>query len=203
MNPTYAVIIVAVSNDLPQDRPIARPSANDALRHLNVMATLEISKTLGLQTVLVSNEPSAQSSTSLESVLTIAPPISRTIDGSQANLAASLIAGIEACPQADGWLILPTYLAAPSINTVKLVCDELSQYPLVYPACKGNRGTPIGFSKELYSELMQLRNTHDLRRLMSRYPSKEIPVDIQTSPIDDWLIATCAQSLQQGPFTAH
>lgn len=203
MNPTYAVIIVAVSNDLPQDGPVSWLPPSDALQHLNVMATWDIIKTLGLQSVLVSDDLSAQRSIYPEPVLSIATPIVRGVDRSQANLATSLITGIEACPQADGWLILPAHLAAPSIDTVKRVCDELSQHPIAYPVGNGNRGTPIGFGKELYSELMQLRSAHDLRRLMSRYPSKEIPVDVPLPPVDDWLMAACAQRHQRNPFRMH
>ena len=203
MNPTYAVIIVAVSNDLPQDGPAAWGSPNDALQHLNVMATWDIIKTLGLQTVLVSDDLRAQRSMAPEPALSIATPIIRAIDRSQANLATSLITGIEACPQADGWLILPAHVAAPNVNTVKRVCDELSQHPIAYPVSNGNRGTPIGFGKELYSELMHLRSAHDLRRLMSRYPSKEILVDVPMTPVDDWLMVTCSPRHQRSPFTAH
>ncbi|HNJ82567.1 MAG TPA: nucleotidyltransferase family protein, partial [Piscinibacter sp.] len=42
---------------------------------------------------------------------------------------------------------------------------------------KGVRGHPVGFSAELYSELVTLRGDEGARRLVARYPAIGVEVD--------------------------
>jgi molybdenum cofactor cytidylyltransferase len=47
----------------------------------------------------------------------------------------------------------------------------------VYAQHRGRRGHPVGFSPELYSELVQLSGDEGARRLVARYPSHGVELD--------------------------
>jgi molybdenum cofactor cytidylyltransferase len=47
----------------------------------------------------------------------------------------------------------------------------------VYAQYKGRRGHPVGFSTELYSELVMLTGDEGARRLIARYPALGLDVE--------------------------
>jgi molybdenum cofactor cytidylyltransferase len=57
------------------------------------------------------------------------------------------------------------------------VARQLVQNAVVYAQFKGRRGHPVGFSAELYSELVTLDGDEGARRLVSRYPSLGLEVN--------------------------
>jgi molybdenum cofactor cytidylyltransferase len=62
-------------------------------------------------------------------------------------------------------------------ETLTAVARALSQYPVVYPQFRGRRGHPVGFSVELYTELIKLQGDEGARRLLARYPSQALDLD--------------------------
>ncbi|TAK93400.1 MAG: hypothetical protein EPO09_12775 [Aquabacterium sp.] len=93
------------------------------------------------------------------------------------SLARSVAAGVLASSQADGWLVLPGDMPMLSVDTLKLVSNAVQTYPIAYAQYQARRGHPMGFGKELFSELVHLDLDRDLHRLTSRYPAEGIDVD--------------------------
>jgi molybdenum cofactor cytidylyltransferase len=89
----------------------------------------------------------------------------------------SIATGVSARPDASGWLILPADMPLVQSTTLVAVARQLENHPVVYAQYKGRRGHPVGFSAELYSELIVLGGDEGARRLVARYPAFGVEVD--------------------------
>ena len=89
----------------------------------------------------------------------------------------SIAAGVAARPDAGGWLILPGDMPQIRPDTLQRVARELASHAVVYAQYKGRRGHPVGFSGELYSELVALTGDEGARRVIARYPAFAVNVD--------------------------
>ena len=96
---------------------------------------------------------------------------------SSLGMGRSISAGVGARPQASGWLILPADMPLVRPTTLQAVARQLAQHPVAYAQHKGRRGHPVGFSAELYSELVTLDGDEGARRLVARYPAFGLEVD--------------------------
>jgi molybdenum cofactor cytidylyltransferase len=76
-----------------------------------------------------------------------------------------------------GWLILPGDMPLLRPSTLLAVASRLEQHPVAYAQYRGRRGHPVGFSAELYSELISLSGDEGTRRLVARYPGVAADVD--------------------------
>ncbi len=83
----------------------------------------------------------------------------------------SIAAGVAARPQAGGWLVLPGDMPMVMPASLTAVAAGLAQHAVVYAQHLGRRGHPVGFSAELFSELVQLDGDDGARRVAARYPS--------------------------------
>lgn len=89
----------------------------------------------------------------------------------------SIATGVSASPDAGGWLVLPGDMPMVRSETLAEVARELVDHAVVFAQHKGVRGHPVGFSAELYSELIALRGDEGARRLVARYPAIGVEVD--------------------------
>jgi len=89
----------------------------------------------------------------------------------------SIAAGVAARADAGGWLILPGGMPMVRSATLVELARELGQHVVVFAQHRGVRGHPVGFSGELYSELVGLRGDEGARRLVARYPAVGVEVD--------------------------
>lgn len=89
----------------------------------------------------------------------------------------SIVAGVSATGDADGWLILPADMPQVRPDTILAVAQGLERYPVCYAQYRGIQGHPVGFGTELYSELMALQGDEGARRIVARYAAQPIPVD--------------------------
>ena len=89
----------------------------------------------------------------------------------------SIAAGVGARPDAGGWLILPGDMPRVQPETLQRVARELAAHAVVFAQYKGRRGHPVGFSGELYSELVALTGDEGARRVIARYPAFALNVD--------------------------
>ncbi len=89
----------------------------------------------------------------------------------------SISAGVNARPDAAGWLILPGDMPQVQSVTLQAVARALEQHAVAFAQYKGRRGHPVGFSAELYSELSALSGDEGARRLVARYPAFGVEVD--------------------------
>jgi molybdenum cofactor cytidylyltransferase len=96
----------------------------------------------------------------------------------------SIAAGVAASPNASGWLILPADMPMIQAATLQAVSLQLKQHPVVFAQYAGRRGHPVGFSAELYSELVRLTGDEGAKRLVARYPAFGVTVDDQGIVLD-------------------
>ncbi len=89
----------------------------------------------------------------------------------------SIASGVAARPHANGWLVLPGDMPMVQPRTLLAVAAALDHYPIAYAQHRGRRGHPVGFSAELYSELVKLSGDEGARRLIARYPAHGVEVD--------------------------
>ncbi|MEP7296232.1 MAG: nucleotidyltransferase family protein [Burkholderiales bacterium] len=89
----------------------------------------------------------------------------------------SIAAGVAARAGAAGWLILPGDMPQIQPVTLQRVARGLATHAVVYAQYKGRRGHPVGFSSELYSELVALTGDEGARRVIARYPAFALNVD--------------------------
>jgi molybdenum cofactor cytidylyltransferase len=90
------------------------------------------------------------------------------------GMARSIVAGVSARADAPGWLILPGDMPLVQPETLRSVAAALPGHACVVPYHGGRRGHPVGFSAELFSELMALTGDEGARRLLMRYPSRSL-----------------------------
>lgn len=89
----------------------------------------------------------------------------------------SIAAGVAARSDAPGWLVLPADMPMVQPSTLRAVAHELDGHAVAYAQYQGRRGHPVGFSAELYSELVMLTGDDGARRLVARYPAMGVEVD--------------------------
>jgi molybdenum cofactor cytidylyltransferase len=110
-----------------------------------------------------------------------------TADQAQRGMARSIVAGVSARADAPGWLILPADMPLVQPQTLRAVATALAGQACVVPTHGGRRGHPVGFSSELFPDLLALDGDEGARRLLMRYPvyALEVPdpgilIDIDT-----------------------
>jgi molybdenum cofactor cytidylyltransferase len=89
----------------------------------------------------------------------------------------SIAAGVAQRSGATGWLVLPGDMPLVTPGSMLAVASALEQYPVAYAQHRGRRGHPVGFSAELYSELVRLSGDDGARRVMARYPAQGVELD--------------------------
>lgn len=99
------------------------------------------------------------------------------VSGSPMGMGHSIAAGVAARSNASGWLVLPGDMPMVQPKTLSAVAQALDHHPVAYAQHRGLRGHPVGFSAELYSELVRLTGDQGARRLLARYPAHEVEVD--------------------------
>jgi molybdenum cofactor cytidylyltransferase len=99
------------------------------------------------------------------------------LPGVGASIGQAMAAGVAACSDASGWLMLPADMPMVEPFTLQQVARHMNLHSIVYAQHHGRRGHPVGFAAELYTELVTLRGDDGVRRLMARYPSLAVEVD--------------------------
>ncbi len=131
-----------------------------------------------LQVVVVTTEALAgMARRSVAALDVIVLPEADTPGKTGLGMGYSISAGVNARPNAAGWLMLPGDMPLVQPSTLQAVARALAQHPVAYAQYKGRRGHPVGFSSELYSELATLTGDEGARRLVARYPAHGVEVD--------------------------
>ena len=132
----------------------------------------------GLEVIVVTTEPFAdlaRRSVAARDVVVL--PQIGSDDGAPLGMGYSIAAGVGACADAAGWLILPGDMPLVQPSTLQAVARQLEDHPVAYAQHKGRRGHPVGFATELYSELVRLTGDEGARRLVARYPAFGLELD--------------------------
>lgn len=89
----------------------------------------------------------------------------------------TIAAGVQACANAPGWLVLPADMSRVCATTLLRVAEALRTHAVAYAQHRGRRGYPVAFAAEMYSELVALTGDEGSRRLVARYPACAVEVD--------------------------
>ncbi|MEP7282145.1 MAG: nucleotidyltransferase family protein [Rubrivivax sp.] len=100
-----------------------------------------------------------------------------TAEEAARGMGHSIAAGVAAHADADGWLVLPGDMPLLRPESMLAVGRALDEHPVAYAQHLGRRGHPVGFSAELFSELIELSGDEGARRLLARYPAFGVDVD--------------------------
>lgn len=98
-------------------------------------------------------------------------------DAMQPRPVHALAQGVAARPDAAGWLLLPADRPLVRPAVLQAVARALDEHAVAYATHRGQRGHPLGFGAELFSELLRLSGDDGVRRLLVRYPAAGVPVD--------------------------
>ena len=93
------------------------------------------------------------------------------------GMGASIATGVAERSGAPGWLVLPGDMPLVQPASILAVAAALEQHVIAYAQHRGRRGHPVGFSAELYSELVTLSGDEGARRIVARYPAHGQEVD--------------------------
>ena len=100
-------------------------------------------------------------------------------DGAPARggMGDSIAAGVSARASASGWLVLPADMPMVRPASLRQVAAALSRHAVAHAQHKGRRGHPVGFSSELFSELVRLTGEEGARKVLARYPAHAVELD--------------------------
>ncbi|NBD20591.1 hypothetical protein GTZ97_07920 [Aquabacterium fontiphilum] len=116
------------------------------------------------------------------------PPTCWVLEQPRASAAAAtsihtLARVVQATSQSPGWLYQPASADLPSGASLQRIAHALQRHALVVPTHQGLPCYPIGFGAEFYSELIRIQSGQDLTRLLARYPSADVAVDMVDAPL--------------------
>jgi molybdenum cofactor cytidylyltransferase len=97
--------------------------------------------------------------------------------GNLLGMGVSIAAGVSACPDSGGWLVLPGDMPLVQPATLVAVARALDHHPVAFAQYRGRRGHPVGFAAELYPELTALGGDDGARRIIARYPAFPVELD--------------------------
>ncbi|GIZ53506.1 nucleotidyltransferase family protein [Noviherbaspirillum aridicola] len=91
------------------------------------------------------------------------------------GMAASLVHGLHAAPQAPGWVIALADMPWVEAATIAALVDAIDDgAQIAVPTFEGRRGNPVAFSRGYLPELLALRGDKGARSLLSTWPVTEV-----------------------------
>lgn len=132
----------------------------------------------GLPTIVVTTAglvPTVQAVVAARDIVLL-PPVG-SASREPLGMGYSIATGVAARSGAGGWLMVPGDMPLIRTETLHAVAAALAHHPVAYAQHRGRRGHPVGFSAELYSELVTLTGDEGARRLIARYPAHAVEVD--------------------------
>jgi len=89
------------------------------------------------------------------------------------GMASSLVAGVRASRDSDGWLIALADMPWVRPETInQLATQLLLGASMVAPVYQGQRGNPVGFSSQWFDALSALRGDRGARELLRQHPNE-------------------------------
>lgn len=95
----------------------------------------------------------------------------------QRGVGHSIARGVGERPGSPGWLVLPADMPLIRAASILAVADALGEHAIAHSQYRGRRGHPVGFSAELFSELVALDGDEGARRIVARFPAHAVDVD--------------------------
>jgi molybdenum cofactor cytidylyltransferase len=158
--------------------PVERPSAVDWFGTLESSVRKGLS--CGMQVMVVAPPTQAEQARGMlphTQVLELPHASAAKGDNQADHMTMGVSAAVIASAQSTGWLLLPANMPLLRTDTLVTIGRAIQQHPVAFPEYRSRRGHPIGFSAELFSELIRLQRENDLKRLITRYPARAVEVD--------------------------
>lgn len=177
MSPTRSVIVLAAgqgSRFKAGDHKLAQRLGDSSV----LAATLANALASQLRVIVVTTAAFAGVARSVVAArdVVVLPEVGAARDG-DLGMGTSIAAGVRACPDARGWLVLPGDMPLVRASTLVSVGLALDHHPIAFAQHGGRRGHPVGFAAELYSELTALSGDEGARRLVARFPAFAVELD--------------------------
>jgi molybdenum cofactor cytidylyltransferase len=93
------------------------------------------------------------------------------------GLGDSIAAGVQACPDLDGWLILLGDMPFILPSSIEQVVAAIREDGISVPVLAGEYGHPVGFGREFGAKLMALTGDRGAKVLFAGAQVVEVPVD--------------------------
>ncbi|QKS85331.1 nucleotidyltransferase family protein [Pseudomonas bijieensis] len=93
------------------------------------------------------------------------------------GLGDSIAAGVQACPDLDGWLILLGDMPFILPSSIEQVVAGIREDGISVPVLAGEYGHPVGFGREFGAKLMALTGDRGAKVLFAGARVVEVPVD--------------------------
>ena len=93
------------------------------------------------------------------------------------GLGDSIAAGVQACPDLDGWLILLGDMPFILPSSIEQVRAAIREDGISVPLLAGEYGHPVGFGREFGAKLMALTGDRGAKILFAGAQVVEVPVD--------------------------
>ena len=93
------------------------------------------------------------------------------------GLGDSIAAGVQACPDLDGWLILLGDMPFILPSSIEQVVAAIREDGISVPVLAGEYGHPVGFGREFGAKLMALTGDRGAKVLFAGVQVVEVPVD--------------------------
>lgn len=119
-------------------------------------------------------------------------------DAGHAGMGDSIAAGVRACQDAGGWLILPGDLPLLQPQTLRQVAEALAGHAVVLPVFDGRPGHPVAFALECRDALLALTGAQGAAALVQAQGragrTLRLPVDDPGSVTDIDILADLARA---------
>lgn len=93
------------------------------------------------------------------------------------GLGDSIAAGVQACPDLDGWLVLLGDMPFILPSSIEQVVAGIREDGISVPVLAGEYGHPVGFGREFGAKLMALTGDRGAKVLFAGAQVVEVPVD--------------------------
>lgn len=100
-----------------------------------------------------------------------------TAHHAQQGMGTSIATGVEATPDAAGWLVLPGDLPLVQPASLRAVAEALQRHAVVLPMVLGQQGHPVGFGPECREALRALRGDQGAREVVRRHGPHRVVLD--------------------------
>ncbi|SHL05491.1 nucleotidyltransferase family protein [Phytopseudomonas punonensis] len=105
----------------------------------------------------------------------------------------SIAAGVNATRDAAGWLVLPGDLPLVGVDSIRSVAEALTNHSVAVPCYQGQKGHPVGFSRECRDALLALAGEAGGAAVVSHYAAAGRVVKLD---VDDPGIVTDIDTLE-------
>lgn len=94
------------------------------------------------------------------------------------GMARSFVCGIDACQDADGWVITLGDMPFVLPQTTKAIAERIAQTGhIAIAAYRGRRGHPVGFGRRYLDELLKLQGDEGARSVIGRHAAELTIID--------------------------